>query len=154
MLKASMIRRLAKKMTPENAAYSAVETLISIVIIFIIIAVLVVEFGAIRARQRDSERKADIAGLQAKIAEYHALHAYYPRSIGELSGLDDKYCKAPGGHGSCVAPDYQYMPLPATAVPAINAKGICDNKKVLCGGYILSTDKMEKSNNPYFVRSY
>ena len=103
--------------------FTIVELLIVIVVIGILAALVIVQFTNIQARARDTERKSDMRAIQSKLAEYYALNNRYPTALSDAAlNLGAESCKAPGGSGTCAAPDYTYKAfLTATSISGFNS---------------------------------
>lgn len=147
------------KIQKKAQGFTIVELLIVIVVIGLLAALVIVQFTNVQARARDSERKSDLRALQSKVAEYYALNGYYPDSLDDIASLPADACKAPGGSGTCAAPDYSYRGFRSGTTPATTTAADCDNATAnTCAGYIIFTGNsgvsaMETGTNPYSVKS-
>jgi prepilin-type N-terminal cleavage/methylation domain-containing protein len=141
-----------------SSGFTIVELLIVIVVIGILAALVIVQFSNVQARARDAERKSDIRALQSKVAEYYALNGYYPTALSVITSLPADACKAPGGTGTCAAPDYTYKTFKTGTAVATTSTTDCDNTTNNCVSYIIYTSNsgvgaMETITNPYSVTS-
>lgn len=148
------------KFKKQGQGFTIVELLIVIVVIGLLAALVIVQFTNVQARARDSERKSDIRALQSKVAEYYALEGNYPVALSDIASLPADACKAPGGTGTCAAPDYGYNAYIAATAVAIATPTDCDNAGDPCAKYIIFADTsvnadsaMETVANPYTVTS-
>ena len=130
--------------------FTIVELLIVIAVIGILAALVIVQFTNIQARARDTERKSDMRAIQSKLAEYYALNNRYPTALSDAAlNLGAESCKAPGGSGTCAAPDYTYKAfLTATSISGFNSfatsnAATADGTATDAGNYILYVNTME-----------
>lgn len=58
--------------------FTIIELIVSIVVIGILVTIMIVSYGGIQQRSRDSERGSDITQLKMAIEKYHAERSSYP----------------------------------------------------------------------------
>lgn len=109
--------------------------------------------SSVQGQARDTERKADLRGLQSELAKYYALNNKYPQSISDIPGISDEYCSAPDSTATCADPDYKYELTVVSSQPFS-----CPTTSSCAAGYSLSTPlsgpgAMETIANPYILRS-
>ncbi len=134
--------------------FSVIELLIIVVITVILLVLVAWQYTNISAHNRDTARKNDIKVLQEKLSEYYAVNAHYPEKLSAIKDLNDDSCRDPRGHGDCTHPDYVYRAFKSQTPPAsANAGADCDNKAAatFCYSYILYSNSMEDTANPYLV---
>jgi prepilin-type N-terminal cleavage/methylation domain-containing protein len=141
-----------------SKGFTIVELLIVIVVIGILAALVIVQFTNVQARARDAERKSDIRAIQSKVAEYYALNGFYPITLAGVASLPSDACKAPGGTGTCAAPNYNYKAYKTGTTVNTTGTTDCDNTADNCISYIIYTPSsgagaMETLTNPYSVTS-
>ncbi|MDB5160371.1 MAG: hypothetical protein JWO99_634 [Candidatus Saccharibacteria bacterium] len=71
--------------------FTIIELLVSIVVIGILVTIMIVSYGGIQQRSRDSERGSDTTQLKIAIEKYHSEKGQYPDVC---SGGDDTDCPA------------------------------------------------------------
>lgn len=149
-----MSRKNRKLRDSVQHGFSIIELLIIVVIIGILLSFVIWQYTNVAARNRDTARKNDIKVLQEKLSEYFALNAHYPVKLSQVKDLPPDACRDPKGKGDCIHPDYTYKAFNNQTAPVrSDAKTDCDNKSdnTACYSYILYTNSMEDSANPYMV---
>lgn len=121
---------------------SSFENLMALAIIGIIIGFAIYLLLGHQARQRDDQRRLAVAAIQHQVRLYFASHGDYPASLSQVTNL-------PNFSG-----DYVYAAFKPGAVVSPNSTTNCDDRYMACVNYVIYTDRMEKADNPYFVRSY
>jgi prepilin-type N-terminal cleavage/methylation domain-containing protein len=71
-------------------AFTIIELLVSIVVIGILVSIMLVSYGGIQQRSRDSDRASDITQLKIAIEKYHADTSTYP----SVCSADNVECAA------------------------------------------------------------
>ncbi len=147
-----MLRRFLKG--GDSTSLLSAERLMVLVIIGLSVTLVVFEFAHIQQRNRDQARRADLYNLQLSIQKFYALNGYYPAKLLDAPALLPQYCQDPLAGGDCERPAYGYVAFSAQVVPGINKPSDCDNKKTICVKYILFSNNMESSANPFTLSSY
>jgi prepilin-type N-terminal cleavage/methylation domain-containing protein len=70
--------------------FTIIELLVSIVVIGILVSIMLVSYGGIQQRSRDSDRSSDITQLKIAIEKYHADTSMYPN----VCSADNVECAA------------------------------------------------------------
>ena len=117
-----------------RSGFTIVELLIVIVVIGILAGLVFVQFQNVQGKARDSERKADIRLLESKLAEYRADNSAYPDALADLTDVPAEALAGPTSGET-----YTYAATPSG----------CTTEDNDCTGYSLSSNNMEKENNPY-----
>jgi len=138
-----------------------VELLVIILIIGVLMTVLVLTYGGVQIRQRNSTRVTDIKLIQANLETYYAQSGFYP-TLTELnsSAWTNSHLK---NLQTSELQDPKYKPNTARFVstPTINiysyqptssTGGECDNKTVVCGKYTL-TATLEGNSGTFVEKS-
>ncbi len=146
-----MLKRFLKG--GDDQSLISAERLLVLVTAGILITLVALQYAAIQARNRDDQRRTDLYSLQLAIQRYYALNGQYPLSLASLSDIPAGACQDPSGKGSCQNPDYNYIAFAAGAQPQISKSSDCNGKKIACAGYILASQHMETTTNPYALTS-
>jgi prepilin-type N-terminal cleavage/methylation domain-containing protein len=72
----------------QRKGFTIIELLVSIVVIGILVTIMIVSYGGIQQRSRDSDRSSDITQLKIAIEKYHADKSMYPPDCGDNVGCN------------------------------------------------------------------
>ncbi|HEY8992460.1 MAG TPA: prepilin-type N-terminal cleavage/methylation domain-containing protein [Candidatus Microsaccharimonas sp.] len=72
----------------QRKGFTIIELLVSIVVIGILVTIMIVSYGGIQQRSRDSDRGSDITQLKIAIEKYHADKSMYPDVCGDNVGCN------------------------------------------------------------------
>lgn len=109
-----------------------------IVMNLLLLALILPQFANTQARARDSERKADIRLIVSYLDNYKLENSFYPDSLDDLSGINQEALKGPNA-----GEVYEYVATPAG----------CTTEDLNCTAYSISSNNMEKEDNPYLKNS-
>lgn len=147
-----------------NAGFTVPELLVMVLVVCILSALLLTNYKAARAKERDTQRVHDINLIDSKLETYYNAKGAYPAKFtaNDLFGIDADALKDPSGHSitfntpvanaeaarataspqASSASDYTYIAYPTN----------CTNAANNCTGFVLKT-YIEKSTsttpNPY-----
>ena len=95
--------------SPLKQGFTLIELLVVIAIISLLATIILVVFGDVKARARDSQRMTDLKSLQTAVEMYYAEHERYPqpsRGWGHWSG----HCPPWGDHDTYILGLEKWMP--------------------------------------------
>lgn len=159
-----MIRtRLQTKLTSNQDGFTVPELLLMVLVVVILSGLVLTNYQAARAKERDTQRVKDINMIENKLETYYNEKNAYPATFSatDLFNIDENVLKDPNGkmivispsvadsttaqavtNPSSVTASYLYVPYPTG----------CTNELNNCTGYVLKTfieKPTSTTPNPY-----
>ncbi len=119
---------IRKRLHQNTSGFTLIELLIVILVIGVLSGVLlsVVNSTGVRAKARDSQRKADLIKMQTALELYFADNRVYPISNITTPGSWERANSASSALTAALEPDY-LDPVPEDPIQAGNNGGPCNN---------------------------
>ncbi len=159
-----MFKTRIKSLKSQDGGFTVPELLLMVLIIIILAGLVLANYQAARAKERDTERVKDINLIDSKLETYHNDKNAYPATLDaqELFNIDAGALKDPNNHTIVVsAPVADSTAAQAVANPTASSKSSylyipypagCTNAANNCTGFVLKT-YIEKPTsttpNPY-----
>lgn len=142
--------------TKRSSGFTIIELMVVVIIIGILSTLVITTYSGVQVKNRNADRQASIATLQAKLETYYAQHNKYPTLAevnnkawqkANLKGVSDKDLRDPSWNtetNTCVANSDRavFSSQPAKncySYQVTTSEGAtCDNKDDLCAQYTLT----------------
>lgn len=157
------INSLKTRIAKPSDGFTVPELLLMVLVILVLSGLVLTNYQAARAKERDTQRVNDINQIQSKLETYYNEKNAYPATFGsqELFGLDESVLKDPNGRMIVIhAPVTDATAAQAVASPGSGTASYvyipyptgCTNEANNCTGFVLKSFIEKPTNttpNPY-----